>query len=112
MLVTARARNPSSLQWRRPDRQMLELGRAGEILTAKLRLWVVGAGSLIPVENILFRPPDLEPWIGLGGATLVLSLGALILALARRPTPPHGLSLFSSLLDVTVASAVNAGFVA
>jgi two-component system cell cycle response regulator len=43
--------------------------------------------------------------------TAAVLLGLMVLALSLRPAPPRWLGLFSSLLDVSLVSAVNVGFV-
>jgi diguanylate cyclase (GGDEF)-like protein len=76
-----------------------------------MRLWAVSLASLVPLGGVLLHRGDVDAWIGLGaGATAVL-LGTIVLLLGRRPAPPRGLGLVSCLLDVTLLSLVNAGFV-
>jgi diguanylate cyclase (GGDEF)-like protein/PAS domain S-box-containing protein len=97
--------------WARPDFQSLAFGRQGEVLAARVRLWVTALVVLIPLATVLFRPPEAEARIGLAAAVTVFALGAFVLWLAHRETPPAWLSLFTCLLDVSLISCVNAGFV-
>jgi diguanylate cyclase (GGDEF)-like protein len=105
-----------SFLWQPPDPQALEIGREGEVLIAKVRLWAVGVSSLIPLSNLFLHPPqapdaaDIEPWIGVGAAVVLLALGAFVLTLAKRAAP-RWLGLFSSLLDVSILSLANAAFI-
>ena len=94
------------------SRETVELGREGEVLAAKIRLWAVALASLVPLAALLQgQGDDPEPWIGLGAGAAIAMLGTIVLALGRRPSPPRGLALFSCLLDVSILSLVNAAFV-
>ena len=97
--------------WEPPNPQSRELGQAGEVLAARIRLWVVALAALSTLGSIFHEPSDAEPWIGMGAATAILLTGAVVLALARRSPPPRWLSLFSCLFDVTILSLGNAAFV-
>jgi diguanylate cyclase (GGDEF)-like protein/PAS domain S-box-containing protein len=101
----------ASRYWARPDFQSLAFGRRGEVLAAKARLWVMALVALIPLESVLLRPPQAEARIGLGAAAAVFAVGIFVLRLAQRATPPAALGLFTCLLDVSIVSFVNAGFV-
>jgi PAS domain S-box-containing protein len=103
--------DPAAQLWARPDFQSLAFGRRGEVLAAKIRLGVTALVALIPLESALRRSPGAEAWIGLGAALSVLAVGSLVLRLAQRTKPPALLSLFTSLLDVSTVSLINAGFV-
>jgi signal transduction histidine kinase/DNA-binding response OmpR family regulator len=98
--------------WARPDPEATRVGREGELLAASVRIWVAGVAALIPLGNILFLPPDREPWIALAGTGLALLLGIAVKSLAHRPQPPPWLGFFTCVLDVTIVSAVNLGMVA
>jgi len=103
------------VQWFAPpqprSREVVELGREGEVLAAKMRLAAALLVSLVPLAGALVRHTDAEPWIGLGAGAVAVLLGVIVLRLARRPAPPRGLGLFTCLLDVSLLSLVNAGFV-
>ncbi|HVT61453.1 MAG TPA: GGDEF domain-containing protein [Thermoanaerobaculia bacterium] len=96
--------------WAPPDSETREYGREGELLTARVRIAALCVLVLIPFKSILVDPHDTDNWIGLGVAGAALLLGAAVLSLARRPVPPRWLGLFSSILDVTLVSAGNVGF--
>jgi two-component system cell cycle response regulator len=97
--------------WEPPDPQTRDYGREGEILFARVRLTIIGLIVLIPVKSVLIDPRNADNWVGLEVATVAVLLGVVVLALSRRPAPPRWLGLFSSLLDVSLVSAVNVGFV-
>jgi two-component system cell cycle response regulator len=94
------------------DPQTRDYGREGELLTARVRIAAVAVIFLIPLKSIFIEPHDADNWIGLGVAACALLLGVGVLALARRPAPPPWLGLFSSVLDVSLVSAGNVGFLA
>jgi two-component system, cell cycle response regulator len=103
------------VEWLAParprSREAVELGREGEVLAAKMRLWAAALASLIPLHALLGHPGEPEPWIGLAAGAALVLLGTVVLALGRRPTTPRWLGLFSCLLDVSILSLVGAAFV-
>ncbi len=101
---------PSTRLWAAPDFQSIAFGREGEILAAKVRLGIMALVGLIPLQSVLFRPVSAEARIGLGATILVQAMGIVVLKVAQRPKPPAWLGLFTSLLDVSTVSMVNAGF--
>jgi diguanylate cyclase (GGDEF)-like protein len=98
--------------WEAPDSQTRDYGREGEIVFARLRLVIVAVIALIPLKSVLIDRRNPDNWVGLAVAAAALLIGATVLWLARRPDPPRWLGLFSSLLDVSLVSTVNAGFLA
>jgi len=96
--------------WEAPDSQTRDYGREGEILFARIRLVIVAVIVLIPLKSILIDRGNPDNWVGLAVALVAVLLGTMVLWLARRPAPPRWLGLFSSLLDVSLVSAVNVGF--
>jgi two-component system cell cycle response regulator len=96
--------------WEPPDPQTRDYGREGELLFARVRLTMIGLIGLIPIKSVLLYPHNPDNWVGLKVATVAVVLGTMVLALSRRPAPPRWLGLFSSLLDVSLVSAVNVGF--
>ena len=105
------AMDRSARLWAAPDFQSIAFGREGEILAAKVRLVITALVGLIPLESVLVRAPGAEAKIGLGAAITVFALGGIVLRVAQRTKPPVWLGLFTCLLDVSIVSAVNAGFV-
>ena len=98
--------------WARPDSASARAGREGELLAARARVWTAAVAALIPLGNLLFGPPDREPWVGLAGAGATLLLGIAVQHLARRRSPSTWLGFFTCILDVTIVSAACAGLAA
>jgi two-component system cell cycle response regulator len=109
-VIPNRLRELWSAAWEAPDSQTRDYGREGEILFARIRLVIVAVIVLIPLKSILIDRRNPDNWVGLAVALVAVLLGTMVLGLARRPSPPRWLGLFSSLLDVTLVSAVNVGF--
>ncbi|HEX3552663.1 MAG TPA: ATP-binding protein [Thermoanaerobaculia bacterium] len=98
--------------WARPDPASARVGREGELLAASVRIWAAAVASLMPLGNILFQPPDLEPWVALAGVLATLLLGVAVKRFARRASPPRWLGFFTCILDVSIVSAVNLALIA
>jgi len=98
--------------WARPDPESARVGREGELLAAKIRIWSAGIGSLIPLLALVAKPTDPEPWVALGGVLLTALLGVAVRRFARRSPAPRWLGFFTCILDVTIVSAVNLTLVA
>ncbi|MBV8201457.1 MAG: GGDEF domain-containing protein, partial [Acidobacteria bacterium] len=96
--------------WEAPDAQTRDYGREGEIVFARVRLVIAAVIALIPLKSVLLDARSPDNWVGLAVALVAVTVGAGVLGLARRASPPRRLGLFSSLLDVSLVSAVNAGF--
>ncbi|MBW8877746.1 MAG: response regulator [Acidobacteria bacterium] len=77
------------------------------MLAASVRIWAAAFAILLPLGNILFQPPDLEPWVGLAGVLSTLFLGLAVKRFARRASPPPWLGFFTCILDVSIVSAAN-----
>jgi two-component system cell cycle response regulator len=111
-VIPRRLRELWAAAWEAPDSQTRDYGREGEIVFARLRLVIVAVIALIPLNSVLIDRRNPDNWVGLAVAAAALMIGAVVLGLARRPAPPRWLGLFSSLLDVSLVSAVNVGFLA
>jgi two-component system cell cycle response regulator len=109
-VIPTRLRELWAAVWKAPDPQTRDHGREGEIVFARVRLVMIAAIALIPVKSVLIDRRNPDNWVGLGVALAAVLLGVGVLALARRPAPPRWLGLFSCLLDVSLVSAVNVGF--
>jgi diguanylate cyclase (GGDEF)-like protein len=109
-VIPSRWRERWAAAWEAPDSLTRDYGREGEVVFARVRLVIVAVVALIPLKSVLIDRRNTDNWVGLGVALAAVLLGAAVLALARRPSPPSWLGLFSSLLDVSLVSAVNVGF--
>ena len=97
--------------WSRPDPVLAGAGVAGELLVAKIRLFLATVLLLIPLINTLFFP--IEPkeaivGLSLSSATFILSL--IIYYLISREFNPSWLGFASSSLDITLVSSALALF--
>ncbi|HET9211941.1 MAG TPA: ATP-binding protein [Thermoanaerobaculia bacterium] len=97
--------------WARPDPASARVGREGEVLAARVRIWAAAVAGLGPLGSLLFQHRDPEPWIGLGGALATVLLGVAVLAFARRAAPPRWLGFFTCVLDVSILSTVHLALV-
>jgi hypothetical protein len=111
-VIPKRLRELWAAAWGAPDSQTRDYGREGEIVFARLRLVIIAVIALIPLKSVLIDRRNPDNWVGLAVAAIALLVGAAVLGLARRPDSPRWLGLSSSLLDVSLVSAVNAGFLA
>lgn len=92
--------------WRPPVPVLIAAGAGGEVLVARTRLALTVLVLLIPLLDWLQRPGAREVYVGLGAAGLgvVLAAAAYRLARGRVYAPPIGFA--TSLLDITLVSAV------
>jgi signal transduction histidine kinase/CheY-like chemotaxis protein/HPt (histidine-containing phosphotransfer) domain-containing protein len=93
--------------WPRPDAASIRVGREGEIFAANVRIWVAAVGAVIPLGEIFFQSPDLEPWIALAALAVTVLAGLAVRRLARRPSPPRWLGFFTCLFDVSTVGVLN-----
>jgi two-component system, cell cycle response regulator len=97
--------------WARPDPVLAEAGVAGELLVAKIRLFLATVLLLIPVINSLFFPVDAkEGIVGLSLASGTFFLSAGVYLLISREYNPSWLRFVSSGFDVTLVSSALALF--
>ena len=91
--------------WSRPDPVLAGAGVAGELLVAKIRLFLATVLLLIPVINSLFFPVDpKEAIVGMSLASGTFFLSVLVYYLISREYNPSWLSFASSSFDVTLVS--------
>jgi two-component system cell cycle response regulator len=91
--------------WSRPDPVLAEAGVAGELLVAKIRLWLAALLLLIPAINTAFFPVNLkESIVGLTLTSSTFLLSVIVYLLISREYNPSWLSFASSSLDVTMVS--------
>ena len=96
--------------WLAPDRSLTDSGFGGELIVARTRLLFAAVVFVVPLIGLVRARSDPVNLIGLGG-TLVLVLGALaVWNLVGRGWMKPWLPFATSLFDVTLISAVSAGF--
>ncbi len=97
--------------WQPPVPVLIAAGAGGEVLVARTRLALTLLILVIPLLDVLQRPGGGVVYVGLVGALLGVALAAAAYRLARGRvyTPPVGFA--TSLLDVTLVSAVLCTFV-
>lgn len=92
-----------------PDPLQVDAGAAGELLVAKIRLWITNILLLIPLFR-LGGTEGIESWVG-AGIVITAQLGALtVFFLVKRGFYRPWLGFATSLLDVSLVSAGLAGF--
>jgi diguanylate cyclase (GGDEF)-like protein len=98
--------------WQAPVPVLITAGAGGEVLVARTRLVLTLLVLLLPLADLLRRPGERGVYVGLGAALVGVALAAIALHFARKRvyTPPVGFA--TSLLDVTLVSAVLVMFLA
>ena len=97
--------------WSRPDPVLAEAGVAGELLVAKIRLFLAAILLLIPVIDSMFFPVDpKEGIVGLSLASGTFFLSVAVYGLISREYNPPWLRFLSSSFDVTLVSSALALF--
>jgi diguanylate cyclase (GGDEF)-like protein len=92
--------------WSRPDPVLANAGVAGELLVAKVRLFLATVLLLIPLINTLFFPVDpKEGLVGLSLASGTFLLSAIVYVMISREYNPSWLSFATSSFDVSLISA-------
>lgn len=92
--------------WQPPVPVLITAGAGGEVLVARTRLGLVLLVLAIPLFALLRRPADRAVTVGLVAALLGAALAALAYRLARRRVYTPLVGFATSLLDVTLVSAV------
>ena len=90
----------------RPDELMLEVGAGGEILLARLRLFLSLLLLLLPAINYASGGDLRETTIGFIGVVMVLAISSLWLALSQRRQRLRWLPFVSAGFDVSLVSLV------
>lgn len=92
--------------WSRPDPVLAGAGVAGELLVAKIRLFLATVLLLIPLINSMFFPVEpKEAIVGMSLSSATFFLSVIIYYLISREFNPSWLSFASSSLDITVVSS-------
>src|SRR5579862_5926250 len=91
--------------WSRPDPVLAEAGAAGELLVAKIRLWLATIILLIPlIDSLFFAMDRKEGLVGLSLTAGTFALSLMVFLLISREFNPQWLSFASSGFDVSLVS--------
>lgn len=96
--------------WATPVPVLIEAGAAGEVLVARTRLVLTLLVMLIPLLDWMQRPGVGEVYVGLVAAGLAVVASAVAYRVARGRVYEPTLGFTTSLLDVTLVSAVLCTF--
>src|SRR5579864_630336 len=97
--------------WSRPDPVLAAAGVSGELLVAKIRLWLASILLLIPVLDSLFFPVEpKEKIVGLSLTAGTFLVSIIVYLLISREYNPPWLSFASSAFDVSLISGALAMF--
>jgi diguanylate cyclase (GGDEF)-like protein len=97
--------------WEPPEQFLLDAGKQGELLIARIRVALAGVLLLIPISNLLLAPGERRQHLTGGAITLaalVLSIG--VYAMVVRDRRERWLPLATSFFDVSFVSAANLSF--
>lgn len=97
--------------FRQPDPMARDIGQAGELLTARLRLIVIGILLVNPIKSAIVSPQESSNWIGLGVTLLAFLMIYLMARLAGRRRPPRALPWVTSQLDILYITLASIGFI-
>jgi diguanylate cyclase (GGDEF)-like protein len=88
------------------------LGHAGELLTARIRLFIVAVLSITPLINTVVSPNKIENWVGLSITLATLAATYSVIRLAAREWPPAWLPWTTSQFDIFVVNLADVAFIA
>jgi diguanylate cyclase (GGDEF)-like protein len=104
-------RNYLGSLWSRPDPVLAGAGVAGELLVAKIRLFLATVLLIIPVFNSMFFAVEpKEAIVGFSISCATFTLSVIVYLLISREYNPSWLGFASSSLDVTLVSGALALF--
>lgn len=87
-----------------PDEILADAARDGELMVARLRVFITVFLMISPVIGLLLEPDRAENWIGLGVAVSFFAV-AVVLAYVVRHTPYSAqVSMISAIVDVSLVS--------
>ena len=97
------AEGPTGPFWKRPEQFLLDAGKDGELVIAKLRIAVTGALLLVPIAGDIeaARAGRELRWIGLAVTFAAFSLSCGIFFMVSRDRRQRWLPLATSLFDVS-----------
>lgn len=102
------ARETVTRLFARPDEILLEVGADGELLVARMRVFIAALLLLLPLVNAVGGGRVQETLIGLAGALFINVFAQVWLQLARRRRRYRWLSFATAAFDVSTTTAVLA----
>ncbi len=87
-----------------PDEILADAARDGEALVARVRTWLTLLMLLVPLLSLAVAPESPQYWIGLGVAVVAVAIAVLLDRAVRRGLYRPGLSMFTTVADVTIVS--------
>ncbi|HET9064579.1 MAG TPA: GGDEF domain-containing protein [Gemmatimonadales bacterium] len=92
------------------DETLADAARDGELLVARVRTWLTMLLLLIPAVALSLQPGEAQHWVGFAVAVVAV-IGSLSLDRAvRRGLYRPGLSVVTTLADVTIVTMALAAF--
>src|SRR5690242_10944863 len=82
------------------DPMTVDIGQSGELLTARIRLVLIAAVTVIPIKSVILAPQLFENWVGVVVAFAAMLIAGGIVFAASRPKPMRGIAWFSTQFDV------------
>jgi len=96
-----------SIAWPRPDPELADAGREGEVVIANARLVVVGLLLFPALATCVREPSSPSGWIALAMALACITVGTQIRRRARANDTDSRLQLVTTLLDVSLVSVFH-----
>lgn len=93
-----------------PDEVLLDAARDGELLVARVRTWLTLLILIIPIITLGVYPSDPEHYLGLGVALVAVVASGLLDQAVRRGLHWPGLSIVTTIADVTLVSVALFAF--
>ncbi|HSK76546.1 MAG TPA: GGDEF domain-containing protein [Thermoanaerobaculia bacterium] len=94
--------------WSRPEPEISTAGFGGEVLVAGVRLLIALVLIYFPASELIRKPAGQDPLALLSTATVALLLALMVYSAAHRNWGRSWISFGSSLLDVSLVSAMLA----
>src|SRR3954466_693715 len=96
--------------WSAPEPEISTAGFGGELLVAGVRLLIVVALLYFPIDAVLQRPRGYDPHPLLATGTIGLVLALILYSATNRRWGKNWIGFASSILDVSLVSAMLAVF--
>ncbi len=96
--------------WGGPDPVLIDSGAGGELVVADIRLLLLGLLLFIPLHNAIRYPEASHHQLGLVVILLAVLASIAIRVLVRRGMYRTWLGFASTALDISLVSAILAGF--